>query len=44
VIAGILNDSFLAEIAQVADKLNPVHRALILRAVRDAVEYRPNSA
>jgi transcriptional regulator with XRE-family HTH domain len=44
VIAGILNDPFLAEIAQVADKLNPVHRALILRAVRDAVEYRPNSA
>jgi transcriptional regulator with XRE-family HTH domain len=44
VIAGILNDPFLAEIAQVADKLNPVHRALILHAVRDAVEYRPNSA
>jgi transcriptional regulator with XRE-family HTH domain len=44
VIAGIVNDPFLAEIAQVADKLNPVHRALILRAVRDAVEYRPNSA
>jgi transcriptional regulator with XRE-family HTH domain len=44
VIAGILNDPFLAEIAQVADKLNPVHRALILRAVRDAVDYRPNSA
>jgi len=44
VIAGIFNDTFLAEIAQVADKLNPVHRALILRAVRDAVEYRPNSA
>jgi transcriptional regulator with XRE-family HTH domain len=36
VIAGILNDPFLAEIAQVADKLNPGHRALILRAVRDA--------
>ena len=44
VIAGIVNDPFLAEIAQVADKLNPVHRALILRAVRDAVEYSPNSA
>ena len=44
VIAGILNDPFLAEIAQVADKLNPVHRALILRAVRDAVQYRPNPA
>jgi transcriptional regulator with XRE-family HTH domain len=44
VIAGILNDPFLAEIAQVADKLKPVHRALILHAVRDAVEYRPNSA
>jgi transcriptional regulator with XRE-family HTH domain len=44
VIAGIVNDPFLAEIAQVADKLNPVHRALILRAVRDAVEYHPNSA
>lgn len=36
VIAGILNDPFLAEIAQAADKLNPVHRALILRAVQDA--------
>ena len=36
VITGILNDPFLAEIAQVADKLNAVHRALILRAVRDA--------
>ena len=44
VIAGILNDPFLAEIAQVADKLNALHRALILRAVRDAVEYRSNSA
>ena len=44
VIAGILNDPFLAEIAQVADKLNHMHRALILRAVRDAVEYRPKSA
>jgi transcriptional regulator with XRE-family HTH domain len=44
VIAGILNDPFLAEVAQLADKLNPVHRSLILRAVRDAVEYRPNSA
>ena len=44
VIAGILNDPFLAEIAQLADKLNPVCRVLILRAVRDAVEYRPKSA
>jgi transcriptional regulator with XRE-family HTH domain len=44
VIAGILSDPFLAEIAQVADKLDPVQRGLILRAVRDAVEYRPNSA
>jgi transcriptional regulator with XRE-family HTH domain len=44
VIAGILSDPFLGEIAQVADKLDPVQRALILRAVRDAVEYRPNSA
>lgn len=44
VIAGILSDPFLAEIARVADKLDPVQRALILRAVRDAVEYRPNSA
>lgn len=44
VIAEILNDPFLAEIAQVADKLNRVHRALILRAVRDAVGHRPNSA
>ena len=44
VIAGILNDPFLAEIAQVADKLNPVPRALILRAVRDAVGQRPKSA
>jgi transcriptional regulator with XRE-family HTH domain len=40
VIAGILNDPFLAEIAQLADQLNPVHRALILRAVRDATDYR----
>ena len=44
VTAGISNDPFLAEIAQVSDKLNPVHRALILRAVRDAVDYRPRSA
>lgn len=44
VIAGILNDPFLAEIAQVAGKLNPVCRALILRAVRDAVGQRPKSA
>jgi transcriptional regulator with XRE-family HTH domain len=43
VIAGILGDPFLAEIAQLADKLDPVHRALILRTVR-AVEYRLNSA
>ena len=43
-IAEILNDPFLAEIAQVADKLNPVHRALILRAVRDAVGHGPKSA
>jgi transcriptional regulator with XRE-family HTH domain len=43
-IARILADPFLAEIAQVVDKLNVVHRALILRAVRDAAEYRPNSA
>jgi transcriptional regulator with XRE-family HTH domain len=44
VIAGIFNDPFLAEIAQLADKLNPVHRALILRAVRDATDCRPRSA
>jgi transcriptional regulator with XRE-family HTH domain len=44
VIAGILSDPFLAEIAQVADKLDPVQRALILRAVRDAADYRPNAA
>jgi transcriptional regulator with XRE-family HTH domain len=34
--ARILEDPFLAEIAQVLDKLTAVHRALILRAVRDA--------
>ena len=34
--ARILADPFLSEIAQVVDKLNAVHRALILRAVRDA--------
>ncbi len=32
----ILEDPFLAGIAQVADRLNAVQRALILRAVRDA--------
>jgi hypothetical protein len=35
-LARILKDPFLAEIAQVLDKLNAVHRTLILRAVRDA--------
>ena len=44
VIAGILNDPFLAEIAQLADKLNPVCRVLILRAVQDAAGHRPKSA
>lgn len=34
--ARILDDPFLAEIAKVLAKLNAVHRALILRAVRDA--------
>ena len=34
--ARILADPFLSEIAQVMDKLNAVHRALILRAVQDA--------
>ena len=43
-IARILADPFLSEIAQVVDKLNAVHRALILRAVRDGAAYRPNSA
>jgi transcriptional regulator with XRE-family HTH domain len=43
-IARILADPFLAEIAQMVDKLNAVHRALVLRVVRDAAEYRPNSA
>ena len=43
-IARILADPFLADIAQVVDRLNAVHRALILRAVRDAADYRPNSA
>jgi len=35
-VARILEDPFLAEIAQAVDKLNAVHRALILRAVREA--------
>ena len=43
-IARILSDPFLADIAKVVDRLNAVHRALILRAVRDAADYRPNSA
>jgi transcriptional regulator with XRE-family HTH domain len=43
-IARILADPFLSEIAQVVDKLNAVHRALILRAVRDGAAYLPNSA
>lgn len=43
-IAQILADPFLSEIAQVVDKLNAVHRTLILRAVRDGADYRPNSA
>jgi transcriptional regulator with XRE-family HTH domain len=43
-IARILADSFLAEIVQVVNNLNAVDRALILRAVRDAADYRPNSA
>ena len=38
-IARILADPFLAEIAQVVDKQNAVHRALILRAVRNAGDY-----
>jgi transcriptional regulator with XRE-family HTH domain len=38
-IARILADPFLAEIAQMVDKLNAVQRALILRAVRDAADY-----
>jgi transcriptional regulator with XRE-family HTH domain len=42
-IARILADPFLAEIVQVVGKLNAVDRALILRAVRDAADYRPNS-
>ena len=43
-IARIMADRFLAEIVQVVNKLNAVDRALILRAVRDAADYRPNSA
>lgn len=43
-IARILADPFLSEIAQVVDKLNAVHRALVLRAVREAADYGPNSA
>jgi transcriptional regulator with XRE-family HTH domain len=41
-IGRIMDDSFLAEIAQVADRLNPVHRVLILRAVRDAASDHRN--
>jgi len=41
-IGRIMDDPFLAEIAQVANRLNAVHRALILRAVRDAAsDHRP---
>ena len=41
----IMDDPFVAEIAQLADRLNAVHRALILRAVRDAVsDHRPAAA
>ena len=36
-IGRIMDDPFVAEIAQLADRLDAVHRALILRAVRDAV-------
>jgi transcriptional regulator with XRE-family HTH domain len=43
-IARILADPFLSEIAQVVDKLNAVHRALILRVARDGTEYHTNSA
>jgi transcriptional regulator with XRE-family HTH domain len=43
-IARILADPFLAEIVQVVNNVNAVDRALILRAVRDAAHYRPNSA
>jgi transcriptional regulator with XRE-family HTH domain len=42
--ARILADPFLAEIAQVLDKLNAVHRALILRAVRDAAGNHRSAA
>ena len=41
-ISRIMDDPFLAEIAQLAVRLNAVHRALILRAVRDAAsDHRP---
>jgi transcriptional regulator with XRE-family HTH domain len=43
-IARILADPLLAEIVQVVNKLNAVDRALILRAVQDAADHRPNSA
>jgi transcriptional regulator with XRE-family HTH domain len=44
-VARIVDDPFLAEIAQMVDRLNAVHRALILRAVRDAAsDHRPEAA
>jgi len=35
-IASIVDDPFLAAITYSVEKLSPVHRALILRAERDA--------
>jgi len=42
--ARILKDPFLAEIAEALDKLNTVHRALILRAVREAAGNHRSAA
>ena len=39
-VTAIFHDEFLGEIACLADKLNPVHRALLLRAARDAALNR----
>jgi transcriptional regulator with XRE-family HTH domain len=44
-IGRIMDDPFLTEIAQVAGRLNAVHRALILRAIRDAAsDHHPATA
>ncbi len=43
-VAALFQEEFLGEIARLADKLNPLQRALVLRAAHDAAIGRPLSA